>query len=125
MKRIYIEDRNHDCAISDDKLRFLNFVYAHGKLEEEGFDLTCEDKKDHFDKRRNINGEECVAVLPSGKEIPALFFYWKTVRVHVHDTWSGTWRQVCVDSHGLVVAKSDTESIEYARKCFNKRVKNL
>ena len=78
-------------------------------------------KKEHFDKRRNFSGEECIAVLPDGKEIKALFFYWRAVHVYTHKLiFGGTYRQVWVQPRGLLVAKTDTDSIAYARKCYRK-----
>ena len=121
--KFYLEDMSHKCAIDDSKLRFVSYEYAHGTLErkENTYDYLNEDKKNHFDKRKNINGEECIAVLPSGKEIKALYFHWKVVDSYLHEEWFGKYYTYRVKPRGLVVAKTDKRSIQYAQKCFNER----
>lgn len=125
MIKMYLENFKHECAIEDEKLNFLSGAYAHGKLEKGFYDYLNEDKKEHFDKRCNINGKECIAVLPNGKEVKALFFYWKVVHVNVNKSICGTYRTVWIEPRGLLVSKTDKVSIKYAQKCFNERQKHL
>lgn len=123
MRKLYIENIEHECAIPDERLEFLNYAYAHGDLERKvGFDLLSVDRNDHFDKRKNYDGERFVAVLPNGEEVQALLFYWRTVRTYVQKLQCGEiYRQTYVMPHGLLVAETDIASIEHARKCFNER----
>ena len=110
-------------------LECLCWVYAHGKLARKaGTDLLNFDKKKHFDRRRNVNGEECIAVLPSGEEKKAVFFYWKSVDVRVykmHFPDKGTYRKVYVQPRGLLCLKEDKKAIQYAQECFNERSRFL
>ena len=117
MIKIYVENQKHECAIEKSKLRFVSYAYAHGDLAHEaGFDLIRESKNEHFDKRKNVNGEECIAVLPNGREVEALFFFWKAIRVYIHeDHWGEKYRQVWVQPRGLLVALTDFKSIVFAR----------
>lgn len=128
MKKIYIENINHECSVPDTKLKFFNYVYAHGLLEDMvGFDLVNLLKKDRFDLRRNYNGEKCLAVLPSGEEVSALLFYWKHAYTYEFTLWwnNQKYRQVVFGHHGLLVAENDEESIMYAQKCFNEHRRDI
>ena len=122
MYKFYIENSDGKHAGTD--LRFLNYVYAHGWLDTDGDFLH--EEKDSFDKRRNYDGEPCIAVLPDGTEKEALLFFWKSTHVYIHKLWfCGEHRQICKQQHGLVVDKDDKDSITYAHECFNARVKGL
>ena len=127
MKKLYLENIDHECAIDDAELKFMNFIYADGKLEDEnGFDLLRESKADHFDRRKNINGEDCIAVLASGKEVPAKLFAWHVVYSHTYKLWNGDkYRQTITERKGLLVAKDDAESIRRAQKFFDERRREL
>ena len=122
MNKIYVESPKHQYAVKEENLCFLNGMYAHGKLEHEvGYDLISMDKKKHFDMRRNIDGEECIAVLPDGKEVKALFFHWKAVDVHKETGFYGTFRHIYVLHRGLLVAKNDRWAVKNAREKFNEK----
>ena len=126
MIKFYLEDMNHKCAIENPE--FVSYKYAHGKLNriECCYDYLNESKDNRFDKRRNINGEECIAVLPSGREVKALFFQWKVVYSRMKTSRSdGTYYKFWVQPRGLLVAKNDIKAIKYAQKCFNEKVGDL
>ena len=128
MIKIYVENQNHECAIENSKLKTISFAYAHGKLERRyHYDIIKEDRLNHFDKRHSINGEECIAVLPNGKEVKSKFFYWKVVHVRIDGPdWLGeTYRHVWVQPRGLLVEENDHEAVKYAQKCFNEKKRYL
>ena len=130
--KIYIDgyvkgEESHRCAIEREKLEVLSYTYAHGKLERmAGYDILYVAKNNHFDKRKNINGQECIAILPSGEEADALFFYWKAYRVWKATLRTGeTYRHVEVQPRGLLVAKNDAKAIKYAKEAFQRRERYL
>lgn len=127
MIKLYPENQNHECFIGEyPKSRTLNFAYSHGKLEDMvGYDIIRYDTKNHFDRRKNYDGEECIAVLPDGRQVPAKLFYWKTVYVHTTEDWWGKYRQISVSPHGLIVANDDEDMILFAHNCYKERRRHL
>lgn len=126
--KLYVENQNHKCAIPDSKLKPLSGVYAHGELDcLAGFDLLNIDKKNSFDRRRNYYGEPMIAVLPDGKEIKSLLFFWHSTEVYVNDIsypWENEkliYRKIYREQRGLLVMPSDKHAIKQAKKYFNKR----
>jgi len=124
MVKMYIESSNGKYA--GENTEFLNFSYAHGELNKKANgDLLRIDKTEHFDMRKNINGEECIAVLPSGEEVPALYFHWKAVHAYNDEFRGRKYLRVCVQQRGLLVAKTDTEKIKFAQKAHDEKYKYL
>lgn len=130
--KIYIDgyvkgEEGHRCAIGRENLEILSGTYAHGELERMAkYDILYVAKNNHFDKRKNINGQECIAILPSGEEADALFFYWKAYRVRKATLRTGeTYRYVQIKPRGLLVAKSDTRAVQYAKEVFQQKAQTL
>lgn len=122
MIKLYVEGPRHQFAPGAPRLKGIIFVYAHGILgDKAGYDLIAEDANARFDKRRVINGEEVVAVLPDGTEEKALLFFWHSRDVYTHKGWNGEYKQIYLRPHGLLVAKKDKRGVKYARQCIESR----
>lgn len=111
LKKLYVINIDHECALPEDDAGCCHFVYADGKLEHMvGYDIVYYSKKDgfNFDTERI---EDVEAVLPDGKTVKARLFFWR----RYHDPAYG--RPFC----GYLVDVTDKERLENAQQAFDER----
>ena len=99
---------------------FINFVYAHGMLEEYNeYDLVYT-----TDKNLKLieDSDNCILdviyVAVDGKEFPAILYFW-----HYDCPFEGCSRRAY--QHGLICDINDKEANEYAQKKFSERARYL
>ena len=93
------------CAI--DNGRITSFIYAHGVLEDKcGYDIVyIPQYNSSLDFEEDII-EDVIFVFPNGDETKARLFVWSD-RYHM--------------KHGLCVDITDTESVKYAQKKWDRK----
>lgn len=116
----YDDEHNERFDALGDKWRSAHYVYADGQLEHLAhYDIVGYSDDDKFDFIHD-RIQEVVAVLPTGKELEAILFFWHS---KPYDEECAKYMKMypIYECHGLLVAKNDEQAIKSAKKMFEEK----
>lgn len=109
-QRFYVEGPDCRAAIENEELETVDWVYAHGELNNlAGYDIVDRLKVKPFDNKSD-RIEDVYAILPDGREIPSHLYFWLDKKSF---------------AHGLIVSRLDKEANEYAKNAYERKARYI